>query len=65
KTTPLVAGVYAIDPFMDVRAFIKKLRAEFGVPRAINFLTVTMCDCVFRKNMEKQGFSYEDELSMI
>ncbi|MEM0014232.1 MAG: phosphoenolpyruvate hydrolase family protein [Zestosphaera sp.] len=65
KTTPLVAGVCAVDPFIDVRAFIKKLRDEFGVSGVINFPTVAMYDGVFRKNVEKQGFSYEKELSMI
>lgn len=65
KSTPLVAGVCAVDPFVDVRAFIKKLRDEFGVSGVINFPTVAMYDGVFRKNIEKQGFSYEKELSLI
>jgi len=35
------------------------------VSGVINFPTVAMYDGVFRKNVEKQGFSYEKELLMI
>jgi len=65
RETPVIAGVCAIDPFRNIRDLIRELKEKYGVSGVINFPTVAMYDGVFRKNLEKQGFSYEKELHMI
>jgi len=64
RETPLIAGVFAEDPFHDIREFLRILKS-LGISGVINFPTISMYDGKFRSLLEKQGFSYEKELELM
>lgn len=64
KTTPVIAGVCATDPFRNIPAFLKQLK-ELGFGGVQNFPTVGLIDGQFRANLEETGMSFDREVEMI
>lgn len=64
KHTPVLAGVFANDPFRDMRTFLKQVK-EMGFSGVQNFPTVGTYTHVYRENIESVGISYEKEVEMI
>lgn len=52
KHTPVIAGVCASDPFMDLERFLKQLK-DLGFAGIQNFPTVGLIDGQFRENLEE------------
>lgn len=64
KSTPVLAGVCATDPFRDMSRFLKQLK-ELGFAGIQNFPTVGLIDGTFRQNLEETGMSYDAEVAVI
>jgi len=64
KSTPVLAGVNATDPFRLMPLFLKKVKEE-GFSGVQNFPTVGLFDGQMRANMEATGLSYQKEVEMI
>lgn len=64
KSTPVVAGVCATDPFRDMPAFLRQLQ-ELGFAGVQNFPTVGLIDGQFRANLEETGMSYDKEVELV
>lgn len=64
KHTPVLAGVFANDPFRNMRAFLKQVK-EMGFSGVQNFPTVGTYTHVYRENIESVGISYDKEVEMI
>ncbi len=64
KTTPVVAGVCATDPFLLLEPFLAELRA-MGFAGVQNFPTVGLIDGVFRQNLEETEMGFDIEIEMI
>ena len=64
KTTPVLAGVNATDPFVVMDRFLDRLR-EVGFAGVQNFPTMGLIDGAFRESLEATGFSYDLEAEMI
>lgn len=64
KHTPVLAGVFANDPFRDMRVFLEKVK-QLGFSGVQNFPTVGTYTDVYRKNIESVGISYDKEVEMI
>ncbi|KAI1823250.1 TIM-barrel-protein domain-containing protein [Xylaria intraflava] len=64
RRAPVLAGVCATDPFRDMRAFLRELRA-LGFSGVQNFPTVGLIDGVFRANLEETGMGYALEVEMV
>ena len=62
--TPVLAGVNATDPFLNMDQFLKTLN-NMGFSGVQNFPTVGLIDGNFRSNLEETGMGYELEVSMI
>lgn len=62
--TPVLAGVNATDPFLNMDQFLKALD-DLGFSGVQNFPTVGLIDGNFRSNLEETGMSYSLEVSMI
>lgn len=64
KTTPVLAGVNATDPFRQMPLFLNQVK-ETGFSGVQNFPTVGLFDGVMRANMEATGLGYDKEVQMI
>ena len=64
KNTPVLAGVFANDPFRDMHKFLKEVK-DFGFSGVQNFPTVGTYTSVYRENIESVGISYDKEVEMI
>ncbi|MEM1383210.1 MAG: phosphoenolpyruvate hydrolase family protein [Pseudomonadota bacterium] len=64
KSTPVLAGVCATDPFRLMPQFLDQLKA-IGFAGVQNFPTVGLIDGTFRANLEETGMSYAQEVEMI
>lgn len=64
RSTPVLAGVNATDPFLDTPCFLSKL-ADLGFSGVQNFPTVGLIDGTFRANLEETGMGYRLEVDMI
>lgn len=62
--TPVLAGVNATDPFIDLEVFLREL-ADLGFSGVQNFPTVGLIDGVFRQNLEETGMSFSLEVDCI
>jgi predicted TIM-barrel enzyme len=63
-TTPVVAGVNAVDPFRNIGQYLLKLKRN-GVSGIHNFPTVGWFDGEFRRTLEATGLGFEHELAML
>jgi predicted TIM-barrel enzyme len=64
KTTPVIAGVNAVDPLRDMPRFLSDL-ARIGISGVHNFPTVAWFDGNFRRSLEAPGLGYVHELAML
>ena len=64
RSTPVLAGVCATDPFRPMERFLDEIAAA-GFSGVQNFPTVGLIDGVFRANLEETGMSYRQEIEMI
>jgi predicted TIM-barrel enzyme len=64
KSTPVLAGVNATDPFVMMDQFLDQVAAR-GFSGVQNFPTVGLIDGLFRQNLEETGMSYALEVDMI
>ncbi|KAI1179017.1 TIM-barrel-protein domain-containing protein [Nemania sp. FL0916] len=64
KSTPVLAGVCATDPFRDMERFLGELKG-LGFSGVQNFPTVGLIDGVFRQNLEETGMGYGEEVEMV
>jgi predicted TIM-barrel enzyme len=64
RSTPVLAGVCATDPFLLLDPFLAELRS-MGFAGVQNFPTVGLIDGVFRQNLEETGMGFGVEIEMI
>lgn len=64
KTTPVIAGVCATDPFRQMDVFLDEVK-RIGFAGVQNFPTVGLIDGVFRANLEETGMGYDLEVEMV
>ena len=64
KTTPVIAGVNAVDPLRDMTRFLSDL-VRIGISGVHNFPTVAWFDGNFRRSLEATGLGYVHELAML
>ena len=64
KRAPVLAGVFANDPFRDMKVFLNELKS-MGFSGVQNFPTVGTYTGVYRENIESVGISYDKEVEMI
>ncbi|WP_394689412.1 phosphoenolpyruvate hydrolase family protein [Hoeflea sp.] len=64
KSTPVLAGVCATDPFRIMDVFLDELK-RVGFSGVQNFPTVGLIDGTFRANLEETGMSFGLEVDMI
>ena len=64
KETPVIAGVNAVDPTMQIDRFLVKLK-EAGFSGINNFPTVGIIDGSFRQGLEETGMGFDKEVQMI
>lgn len=64
KSTPVLAGVCATDPFRMMDVFLDELK-RVGFAGVQNFPTVGLIDGTFRANLEETGMSFGLEVDMI
>lgn len=64
RATPVLAGVNATDPFIQLDVFLDQVR-RIGFSGVQNFPTVGLIDGLFRQNLEETGMSYALEIEMI
>ena len=62
--TPVLAGVNATDPFIDIERFLQQIK-DTGFAGVQNFPTIGLIDGQFRLNLEETGISYASEVEMI
>lgn len=62
--TPVLAGVNATDPFMQLEVFLPEL-ARMGFSGVQNFPTVGLIDGTFRQNLEETGMGFVHEIELI
>ncbi|MEW4487027.1 phosphoenolpyruvate hydrolase family protein [Thalassoglobus sp. JC818] len=64
KSTPVIAGVCGVDPFMLRDHFLKEL-IDLGFSGIQNFPTVGLIDGTFRANLEETGMGYDLEVECV
>jgi len=64
KSTPVLAGVCATDPFRLMKVFLREVDAA-GFSGVQNFPTVGLIDGTFRTNLEETGMGFGIEVDMI
>lgn len=62
--TPVLAGVNATDPFMQLEVFLSEL-ARMGFSGVQNFPTVGLIDGTFRQNLEETGMGFLHEIELV
>lgn len=61
---PVVAGVYAPDPFRNLRNYLRDLK-EMGVAGIQNWPSAGLVDGQFRIRLEKSGYGYGREVDLV
>ena len=64
RSTPVIAGVNAVDPLRDMPLFLEDL-CRIGISGVHNFPTVSWYDGQFRRTLEATGLGYEHEIRML
>src|SRR5271154_5262085 len=64
KSTPVLAGVCATDPFMIRDQFLRELK-DMGFAGIQNFPTVGLIDGTLRVNLEETGMGFEHEIDLV
>ncbi|EON68506.1 hypothetical protein W97_07764 [Coniosporium apollinis CBS 100218] len=64
KSTPVIAGVCASDPFRDISRFLRELK-DLGFAGVQNFPTVGLIDGQFRRNLEETGMGFGHEVELV
>lgn len=64
KSTPVLAGVCATDPFLLRDSFLRELK-DIGFAGIQNFPTVGLIDGLFRANLEETGMGFSHEVDLI
>jgi len=64
KDTPVLAGVCAVDPFLQRDRFLREL-IDLGYAGIQNFPTVGLIDGQFRANLEETGMGYDLEVDCV
>ncbi len=64
RTTPVLAGVCATDPFRIMKQFLREVQAR-GFSGVQNFPTVGLIDGTMRQGLEETGMGYDLEVDMI
>ena len=64
KSTPVLAGVCGVDPFLLRDPFLRDLKA-LGFAGIQNFPTVGLFDGLFRSNLEETGMGFQLEVDLI
>ncbi len=64
KHTPVVAGIYGVDPTRDMRRFLESLW-QLGYRCVINFPTVAKLSGPIRQELEQVGLGFEKELESL
>ncbi|WP_436715851.1 phosphoenolpyruvate hydrolase family protein [Roseiconus lacunae] len=64
QSTPVIAGVCGVDPFMLRDHFLREL-IELGFSGIQNFPTVGLIDGTFRANLEETGMGYDLEVDCV
>lgn len=64
RDTPVLAGVNATDPFVDLPSLLERCIAA-GFSGVQNFPTVGLIDGVFRANLEETGMGYGHEVELV
>lgn len=64
KHTPVIAGVFANDPFRDIKKFLGECK-ELGFSGIQNFPTMGGMDGHVRQILDGSGFTYDVEVDMI
>ncbi|MFC4350743.1 phosphoenolpyruvate hydrolase family protein [Fodinicurvata halophila] len=64
KQTPVLAGVNATDPFVNLPNLLSELK-QLGYAGVQNFPTIGIIDGDFRLSLEETGISYDQEVGMI
>lgn len=64
RHTPVVAGIYGVDPTRDMSVFLDEL-AEIGYSGVINFPTVGKLSGPIRRELEQVGLGFEKEVSSL
>lgn len=62
--TPVLAGVNATDPFIDIERFLQQIK-DTGFAGVQNFPTIGLIDGQFRLNLEETGINFASEVEMI
>ncbi len=64
KNTPVIAGVFAQDPYIDIERFLHTIK-ERGFKGVQNFPTVGSIGGILAQELEKTNLGYEKEVEMI
>lgn len=64
KHTPVLAGVCATDPFINMSTFLDDVE-RLGFAGVQNFPSVGLIEGVFRSNLEETGMGYDNEVELI
>lgn len=64
KTTPVLAGVFASDPFRDLGLFLDDLKRQ-GFAGIQNFPTMCLIDGQHRLHLEQTGYQYAKEVELV
>ena len=64
KTVPVIAAVFAHDPFRDMRTYLEQL-AEMGFSGVQNFPNINAYDGNVSKRLKSAGFTPQKEIDMI
>ena len=64
KHTPVIAGIYGVDPTRDMRKFLLSLK-ELGYQAVINFPTIGKISGPIRQELEQVGLGFAKEVSSL
>ncbi|MDO4484493.1 MAG: phosphoenolpyruvate hydrolase family protein [Clostridia bacterium] len=64
KHTPVIAGIYGVDPTRDMRKFLLSLK-ELGYSAVINFPTIGKISGPIRQELEQVGLGFAKEVSSL
>ena len=62
--TPVIAGIYGVDPTRDMRKFLLSLK-EIGYTAVINFPTIGKLSGPIRQELEQVGLGFDRELASL
>ncbi|WP_432748510.1 phosphoenolpyruvate hydrolase family protein [Pectinatus frisingensis] len=64
KTVPVLFGLFASDPFINLTEYIKKIKRA-GFSGIVNYPTLSLIDGKFREALEEDGNTFEQEIEAI